>query len=245
MNEVVSTGLLMGICRVFSIVLLFGLPSLARGDADDPPAVQKAEKDATASKGESRISADQVEMDMKKGLARFTGNVLVSDATMTLNCDNMTVRFSEAQKITRVEAVGHVVIVEPAADRKATAERAEYDLEKGTILLAGDPVLEMKDRKMYNAETITYDLKSGRAWTTRKPGQRPVIELKMEGGGLSLEGLGLGKPDADAEQPKDKGSEGEPDRQVGEDKAPEEDDGAKPGRQSGPENDARKGGEGG
>lgn len=144
---------------------------------------QKAEKESVP----STISADQTEMDMKKGIAILTGNVIVSDATMTLNCDTMTIAFSEQQRITKVEAVGHVVILEPANQRKATADMAIYDLEKGTVTLSGDPKLEMQDRKMYNAETITYDLKSEKVNTT---GKRTVLEFKTAGGGMSLDMLG-------------------------------------------------------
>ncbi|MDT8390221.1 MAG: LptA/OstA family protein [Lentisphaeria bacterium] len=140
-------------------------------------------------KNESRISADEMEVDMKNGRAQFKGNVIISDTTMTLTCDRMTVVFTAGQKISSVVGEGHVVIVEPDNQRKATAEKAEYDLEKGTIVLTGKPVLEMADRKLYNAGSITYDLNSETVKTTRIPGsdKQPVIEFKTKAGqGFSL-----------------------------------------------------------
>lgn len=154
---------------------------------------------------ESRISADEMEVDMKAGRAEFKGNVIISDATMTLSCDKMVVVFTKNQKISNVTGEGHVVIVEPENKRKATAEKALYDLQEGTITLTGDPVLEMADRKLYNAGSITYDLNSETVKTTRIPGsdKQPVIEFKTSGQkGFTLDSLTGGDGD-DTKKPAD------------------------------------------
>ena len=151
--------------------------------------VEESKKDR---QNNSRISADEMEVNMKTGLARFKGNVIISDNEMTLSCDQMTVVFTKKQKISKVTGEGHVVIVEPQNKRKATARKADYDLEKGTIVLTGNPVLEMADRKLYNAGSITYDLNSDSVKTTRIPGsdKQPVIEFKTNGStGFSFDDL--------------------------------------------------------
>ncbi len=172
---------------------------VAEKQAEAPPAVVPAEAE-----GRSRITADQAEVDMKSGVATFTGNVLVTDSAMTLNCDQMVVVFSAEQQVKRVEAKGHVLIVEAGKERKAEAETAIYDLEKRTITLAGNPRLEMADRRLYNAETITYDLDSEKVVTT---GRRTVFEAKAGGGEFSLDIFGAaagGAAQPSKDKPKDK-----------------------------------------
>jgi lipopolysaccharide export system protein LptA len=90
--------------------------------------------------------------------------------------------------------------VEPKEKRKATGDRAEYDLVAGTISLSGNPRLEMADRKMYNAATITYDISTGKVWTTNLENQQVVIEFTTAGGGLSLDMLGGGGTKVEEEE---------------------------------------------
>ncbi len=176
-------------------------PVVAATVAGEAPAVTPA-----AGEGRSRITADQAEVDMKSGVATFTGNVLVTDSAMTLNCDQMIVVFSAEQQVKRVEAKGHVLILEAGKERKAEADTAIYDLEKRTITLAGNPRLEMADRRLYNAETITYDLDSEKVLTT---GKRTVFEAKAGGSEFSLDifgaaAAGTAPPAKDKDQAKDK-----------------------------------------
>lgn len=184
LNKIVNNGVLflVALCVAFCS---HGLMAQETGEKGVPEVKEKRQND-------SRISADEMEVDMKNGRAQFKGNVIISDATMTLSCDRMTVVFTSGQKISKVVGEGHVVIVEPKNKRKATAEKAEYDLEKGTIVLIGKPVLEMADRKLYDAGSITYDLNSETVKTTRIPGsdKQPVIEFKTNAGqGFSFDDL--------------------------------------------------------
>ena len=108
---------------------------------------------------------------------------------------------AQAPRVSRVEVEGHVVIVEAAKNRRATADKAVYDLKKSTITLSGQPRLEMEQAKIYNAETIEYDLNSEKFRTT---GKRPVVEYKtgQRDGEVSFDLFGSQKKTAESETSK-------------------------------------------
>jgi len=161
------------------------------GKTEPPPAVATAAAPATAApaqtpaapaeagkEGETELKAEHMEMDFKAGHAVFTGNVRVSDATMTLYADRMAIDFTEDNQLKRVEATGNVIIVQPDKQRKATAGHAVYDATLGTITLDDKPRLQMEKHSMEGADRIVYSRDSEKVTTE---GQGTVIRVITDG----------------------------------------------------------------
>jgi len=170
-----------------AILLLAVSGLVARAQADGGAADEPEVPAAAAVRRETRIQADSVDMDFNEHTATFEGNVRVTDGQMQVTSERMVVRLSPENELRMIIATGNVVIVNPEQDRRATAGRAEYNVETGAIELTEAPRLEMGGNRLEKAEKITYFRDSGRVITdggmiTFQPG-----EGKAESGFLGEE----------------------------------------------------------
>jgi len=151
--------------------------------------VSGADDEAAEGRRETDIRADKVDVDFQTGVANFAGNVIVSDGQMTVKADTMIVHFSQEHELTKIEARGNVVILQPEADRRATAGYAVYDIETGSISLTESPALRMSGNHWEDATKITYFrdsarvMSEGRSRIRFKPGGNAGgLEIFREGG---------------------------------------------------------------
>lgn len=128
----------------------------------------------TTFSGEIDIQSDSMDMDLAQRTSTFTGHVVVKEPRMQMQSDKMVVYFGKNDKPERLEAIGHVVIEQPEAKRKATAGKAEYDVTKGTIVLTETPTLKIGDNTLSGATKIIYERDTERV---KFEGDRPRIQL--------------------------------------------------------------------
>lgn len=140
---------------VASAVMATGGPALVGAETAAEP---KGTVMATASGGKLVINARSVLYDFVKRFATFEKQVSVTDAQIMLTADRMDVFLTEANSVSRVEAVGDVVIRELGTAKKATAGKAIYDTTADTVVLTDQPYLEDRDQGFFTkgAETIIY-----------------------------------------------------------------------------------------
>ncbi len=139
----------------------------------------RAQTDPATTASPAEITADSVDMDFEKRTALFRGNVQVNDRGMTLTSDLMLVQLSATNELKHVEASGNVVILQPQLNRKASSQKAVYDVAAGKIVLTGQPILQMGDNRMTNAAQITYFRDSQRVICEGTAGtDRPKIRFK-------------------------------------------------------------------
>jgi len=112
-----------------------GLGPLAKGRPKDAKTEITSEKEAT--------------FDNAAGIATFTGNVIVKDPQMTLNCDTLVVTLDKAHKgMQRADATGNVYMTHEGLDgtkhvhSTGKAEHAIYDPATGDLLLLGWPQIQ-------------------------------------------------------------------------------------------------------
>ncbi len=86
------------------------------------------------------VTAQQLTFDYGASTARFEGNVVATDGTVTLTADRLTLVFSGTNELTSAEGTGHVRFEHP--EGTGTCERAVYSLDRRTIVLAGQAKLE-------------------------------------------------------------------------------------------------------
>lgn len=98
------------------------------------------------------ITSRRLDFDYPKRTAVFEGDVVVSDARVTIKADQMTALFSEGNQPEMITAVGNVRIEQE--DRVATCERATYSVKSGLLVLTGHPVVRRGAEVMSGSRII-------------------------------------------------------------------------------------------
>lgn len=106
-----------------------------------------------ASTGTTVITSQRLEFDNRERRAVFEGNVLVQDATMRMRSESLIVLFDENEQPSWIEADGGVIILQEG--RLARAERAEYNIVEGKMVLKGSAEVR-RGRDLLKGDTITF-----------------------------------------------------------------------------------------
>lgn len=107
------------------------------------------------------VTADNLAVNQKEGTAVYSGNVLIVQGDMRLAAQRVVVIYSEAaKKIQRMEATGGVTMV--SGEEAAEAQRADYSLDKGVVVMSGD-VLLTQGASALTSEKMTVNLETGTA----------------------------------------------------------------------------------
>ena len=120
------------------------------------------------------ITADNLSVDQATGTAIFTGNVLIGQGEMRLSASSVLVVYrANGEGIARLEATGGVTLV--SGPDAAESERADYDIDTGTIVMTGN-VLLAQGRNALSSDKMSVKLSdgtaqmSGRVRTVLQPG---------------------------------------------------------------------------
>ena len=120
-----------------AIVLFSARPALAQVDDTNPEAAPPA--------GSTVITSDALHSDQAAHTSIFTGKVVVTGTNFNMTCEEMTVYFDNSNKVTKIVAVGDVVITQP--DRVTHCGHAEYYHDADTFVLTESPVIyDHKDK---------------------------------------------------------------------------------------------------
>lgn len=107
------------------------------------------------------VSSDSLSVDQEDGTALFTGNVLIGQGEMRLSAPRVLVIYDEGNRgIARLEATGGVTLV--SGPDAAEADRADYSIEEGTIVMTGNVLLD-QGLNVLSADRMNVQLNSGTA----------------------------------------------------------------------------------
>ncbi len=107
------------------------------------------------------VTSDNLSVDQATGTAIFTGNVVIGQGEMRLSAARVLVVYRDKQTgIARLEATGGVTLV--SGPDAAESERADYDIDKGTIVMSGN-VLLTQGQNALSSDTMTVKLSDGTA----------------------------------------------------------------------------------
>ena len=108
------------------------------------------------------VTADNLSVDQATGKAIFSGKVLVGQGTMRLAADKVAVVYggADARRITALEATGNVTLA--AGEDAAEAEKADYDVASGNVVLTGN-VLLTQGQNVMSGERVEVNLATGTA----------------------------------------------------------------------------------
>jgi len=106
------------------------------------------------------IKADQLEINQKKGLSTYEGNVEMQQGSLAITASRIVVHHKN-NEVSRIEADGAPVKIRqrPAPGKEETraeARRIEYDLKTATVRLTGQAHI-WQDGNEFSGETIIYD----------------------------------------------------------------------------------------
>jgi len=121
------------------------------------------------------VSSDDLAVDQQTGSAVFTGNVVIGQGDMRLSAQRVRIVYRDSSEgIAKMEATGGVTIV--SGNDAAEAQRADYSIEQGTIVMRGN-VLLAQGRSALSADTMTIRLRDG---TARMSGN---VRTRLQTGG--------------------------------------------------------------
>lgn len=107
------------------------------------------------------VTADNLSVDQSTGTAIFNGNVLIGQGEMRLSAAEVLVVYrDQAEGIARLEATGGVTLV--SGDDAAESQRANYDIDSGTIVMSGN-VLLTQGRNAISSDKMSVKLSDGTA----------------------------------------------------------------------------------
>lgn len=107
------------------------------------------------------VSSDELSVDQQTGTAIFTGNVVIGQGNMRLSASRVMVVYrATADGIAKMEATGGVTLV--SGKDAAEAERADYSIDEGTIVMRGN-VLLAQGASALSADSMTIRLRDGTA----------------------------------------------------------------------------------
>lgn len=106
------------------------------------------------------VEADGVDLDDKKGFSTYKGNVVLTQGTIIIKADKVTVTQKKDQK-DHIEATGNPVTFQQQTEGnkgtfKGKAKKAEYASDSEILYLTGDAVLT-QGKETFKSDKITYD----------------------------------------------------------------------------------------
>ena len=98
------------------------------------------------------VRADSLQIFARENRALYSGHARATRDQAVITCDQLTVRYAQGQEVTRVEAQGHVEVVD--GDRWAKGERADFDNLTGVLVVKGDPEARQKKSHVAGSKVV-------------------------------------------------------------------------------------------
>lgn len=112
-----------------------------------------------------KLSADKATYRESTGITTYSGNVVITQGTLKINADNITLKLSNKRSINSVVAKGRPARMEQIITRekgkaKGQANSIKYDNVTGIITLSGNAKLSQNGAS-FSGNKIRYSLKAG------------------------------------------------------------------------------------
>jgi len=118
------------------------------------PAQTPDDSETPAPPGSTVITSDELHSDQQSHISIFTGNVVVLGNQFKMTCQEMTVYFTNDNKVDHLVATGDVIITQP--DRVTHCGHAEYLRDADTFVLTDQPVI-LDHKNEVHGTRITID----------------------------------------------------------------------------------------
>lgn len=121
------------------------------------------------------IEADRAEIDDRKGVSTYTGNVIMIQGGVRVEAEQITAYTREGELL-RIQAQGEPVRFQQARENEETIHgrslKLDYDAQSEYLLLLNNAEL-WQDKDHFSGERIEYDVKQEKVLATggKQPGQ--------------------------------------------------------------------------
>lgn len=110
-----------------------------------------------------QLEASRGQIDQKTGVSTYEGNVVITQGSLRLNGDAVTIHVKDGG-VQRMEATGNPVKLRyrPSADKPeilGDSRRVEYDVASSKVVMSGNARL-IQGQDSFTGERVEYDLKS-------------------------------------------------------------------------------------
>ena len=136
-----------------------------------------------------RIQADSAELDDRQGVAVYRGDVIITQGTLKITGDTVTITQTASGDIDVFTAVGNLAYYEqkPAVDKdivKAYGKTIQYFASNERIVLI-DQAKVIQEGNTFEGEKIVYDTRrqivnAGRATNTDVSTPRPRVDMVIQ-----------------------------------------------------------------
>ena len=125
--------------HLFSLLCLLALAAaVTHSPAQDAPSTD-ATGEPTPPPGSTVITSDELHMDQDSHTSVFTGNVVVTGTNFKMTCQEMTVNFTNDNKVDIITAKGDVVIIQPG--RITHSGQGQYFHDDDKFILTDSPII--------------------------------------------------------------------------------------------------------
>lgn len=150
----------------FAMVVLFGAVAYALPSDQHQPI---------------RLSADKALYSESRGITSYEGNVVISQGTLKIQADNLTVNLSNGRNIESALAVGSPARFEQVVSNekglaKGQAGKIDYNAVTGIVTLTGNAKLTQNGAS-FSGNAIRYSLTVGDVEAVSGGGQRVELVL--------------------------------------------------------------------
>lgn len=126
-----------------------------------------------------RLLADKATYSEKTGVTSYSGNVTITQGSLKMAADNLTVNLSKSRAIDSAVATGKPATIQQIVTKekglaKGQANRIDYDVKTGIVTLTGNARLTQNGGS-FSGNVIRYSLKAGDVEATAGGNQR--VEL--------------------------------------------------------------------
>lgn len=126
-----------------------------------------------------RLLADRATYSERTGVTSYSGNVIITQGTLKLTADNITVNLSPSRSIDSAVATGRPatmqqIITQEKGLAKGQANKIDYNAVTGIVTMTGNAKLTQSGAS-FSGNVIRYSLKAGDVEANAGGGQR--VEL--------------------------------------------------------------------
>ena len=112
------------------------------------------------------IEADEAELDDKKNVTVYTGNVIVTQGSIRMTGEKMTVYYTDDNDLDSVIIEGHPATYRQLPDNsevydEAQAKRMEYNNRKNLVVLIDNAIVQQEDLR-FSGNRIEYDTENSK-----------------------------------------------------------------------------------
>ena len=112
------------------------------------------------------IEADAAELDDKKNVTIYTGNVIVTQGSIRMTGEKMTVYYTDDNDLDTVIIEGHPATYRQLPDNsevydEAQAKRMEYNNSKSLVVLIDNAIVKQEDLR-FSGSRIEYDTENSK-----------------------------------------------------------------------------------